>query len=455
LTATPPLHPGAMLLLTDGTLMVQDQGSGNSGTGNWWRLTPDIGGSYVNGTWSQLAAMPSTYAPLYFASAILPDGRVICEGGEYNFGKEVWTNRGAIYDPLANSWTLVVHPRGTQWVRIGDGPSAVLANGRFMLGASGYSGTTAEAILKATTLKWQATGGGKADGNGEEGFSLLPNGDVLTVDTTNGTNTELYSPHTGAWTSAGNTPASLINGGETGPQVLRPDGTVFAAGAAGANAVYDFRTGTWSAGPAFPIIGGAQYESADGPAAVLPDGNVLVVASPGVYKTPLHAWEFNGASLTQVADPPNAGSLSSYDPFMIVLPTGQILFNDRVGNLEVYNSAGAAKPAWAPVISAVPTVLTHGAAYTVTGTQLGGLTQASAYGDDYQNATNYPLVRLTVTATGHVFYARTAGFTAMPVKAKARSSATFTVPAGIETGAATLVVVANGIASAPVSVTLD
>jgi hypothetical protein len=441
LTNAVPINPGAMLQLTDGTVMVQDQGSRNNGSGNWWKLTPDITGSYLNGTWSQLASMPSNYAPLYYASAILPDGRVIVMGGEYNFGKLKWTNRGAIYDPVANSWTAVKHPKGSEWVRIGDGPSSVLANGTFMLGASGYSGTTAEALLNAKNLKWTATGTGKADGNGEEGWSLLPNGDVLTVDTTDtdpSQNTEIYAPGTGSWASAGLTPAQLIADGEVGPQVLRPDGTVFAVGATGANAVYDGTSGLWSAGPSFPIIGGSQYDVADGPSAVVPDGQVLVAASPGIYYTPAHYFLFD----------------SSFDIFMMVLPTGQILVNDRIGYLGIYTDPGVAQSAWQPVVTKVPKKLKAGSSYKVSGTQLNGLTQGAAYGDDFQNATNYPLVQLVITATGHVFYARTSGMTSMSVAPGTASSADFVVPAGIETGAATLMVVANGIASQPVAVTI-
>src|SRR5690348_14859686 len=142
LTHHPSFNPGAMIQLTDGTVLVQNQGPANNGTNKWWRLKPSATGSYVNGTWSQVAALPSTYAPLYFASALLPDGRVIVEGGEYNHGSLVWTNKGAIYDPVANTWTMVAHPVGSEWVRIGDGPSTVLASGKFMLGASGFSGTT-------------------------------------------------------------------------------------------------------------------------------------------------------------------------------------------------------------------------------------------------------------------------------------------------------------------------
>src|SRR5580704_7447778 len=74
--------PGAAnpLLLTDGSVIVQD-----AGCPDWWRLTPDSSGSYANGTWTQIASLPSGYAPLYHSSAVLPDGRVIIMGGEYNF----------------------------------------------------------------------------------------------------------------------------------------------------------------------------------------------------------------------------------------------------------------------------------------------------------------------------------------------------------------------------------
>jgi hypothetical protein len=88
----------------------------------------------------------------------------------------------------------------------------------------------------------------------------------------------------------------------------------------------------------------------------------------------------------------------------------------------------------------------------VSGLQLNGLTQGAAYGDDFQDATNFPLVRLTNNATGQVSYARSTNMSSMSVAPKNSSSANFTLPSGIATGPSTLVVVANGIASAPVAV---
>jgi len=459
---TPPFVPGSMFVLTNGTVLVQDNGPSNVGTGEWWRLTPNAKGSYVDGTWSQVASMPSGYAPADYASAVLPDGRFIVEGGEYNSGNEVWTNKGAIYNPLTNTWKSVAPPTGSsEWSRIGDAPSTVLANGKFMMGASGYTTTTVEAILNETTLTWTATGAEKADGNGEEGWSLLPNGDVLTVDTdlagtVSHRNTEIYNPSTGRWTGAGLTPEPLEDSvHEMGPQMLRPNGTVFATGASGYNAVYNTATGKWSSAPKFPVIGGKQYDVADAPGAVLPDGNVLIDASPGVYQKPAHFFVFNGTTLSQVADAPNASISSSYYGSMVMLPTGQVLFNDGLGNFYVYNAGGSPEASWRPDVTSVPTAVTAGDTYTVSGNQLGGLTQDAAYGDDYQSATNFPLVRITNVATGDVTYARTSNMSSMSVAPGAPSTASFTLPAGTETGASTLVVVANGIASSSTAITVS
>ena len=68
---------GNPLLLTDGTVIIQD-----AGCPDWVRLTPDSSGSYANGTWTQIASLPAGYSPLYHSSAVLPDGRVIIMGGD-------------------------------------------------------------------------------------------------------------------------------------------------------------------------------------------------------------------------------------------------------------------------------------------------------------------------------------------------------------------------------------
>jgi hypothetical protein len=71
-----------------------------------------------------------------------------------------------------------------------------------------------------------------------------------------------------------------------------------------------------------------------------------------------------------------------------------------------------------------------------------------------QAATNYPLVRTTNLATGHVRYSRTHDHSSMAVASGDLVTTRFDVPANIETGPAMLEVVANGIASAAQQVTV-
>jgi hypothetical protein len=453
----PPFSPGTALLLPDGTLMVEDYGPSQGGSSNWWRLTPDNTGSYVNGTWTARASMQASYGPLYFASAVLDDGRVVVTGGEYNFGSQDWTNQGAVYTPKTNTWKTLLPPTG--WGNIGDAQSAVLniTSPKFaMLLADPFNTQTVE--LNPGTLKYTAVGTGKSDRNDEEGWELLPNGSVLTVDAINSPNSELFNPATKAWTSAGSTIVQLEDPSsqELGPAVLRPDGTLFATGATGHNAIYNTITKTWAAGPDFPNIAGeGQYDIADGPASLLPNGNVLCVASPGVFNSPSRVFEWNGSTLTEVPRPPGAVSDSSFNTRLLLLPNGQVLFDDGSNDVEIYTPSGTFNPAWAPTITIHPSIVTHGLTYAVSGTQFNGLSQANAYGDDAQAATNWPLVRITNDQTQHVFYCRTHNHTSMGVATGALKVTThFDVPATIELGPSTMVVVANGIPSASVTVTV-
>jgi hypothetical protein len=464
----PSFNPGVMFLLTDGTVMVQDQGPSNGSSGTWWRLTPDAQGDYADGTWSQAASMPAGYAPLYAGDAVLPDGRLIVEGGEYDNGVETWTNQGAIYDPVANTWTTVAPPNGGagNWVRIGDAPSVVLADGSYLLGASGFNQTKDDAILDAAKLTWTTTGAGKAADNGEAGFTLLPNGKVLTVDAdipscTPARKSEIYNPASGTWTSAGLTPAPMVpcggnNAGEIGPQLGMYDGNVFVEGATGVTAVYHTVSGTWSPGPDFPVIGGQQFVAADSASAILPDGKVLLDSSPGQGLTPTHFFLFDGTGLTQIADDAGGPIESSHDGYMLMLPTGQVLFDYRLGpsSLELYSDGGTPNPAWAPQIDSVPSDLGAGETYAVTGTQLNGLSEGAAFGDDYQMSTDYPLVQITDDETGTVTYARTSGMTNRSIAPGGVSCTGFTLPADTPQDPSKLRVIANGIASAGLSVTV-
>jgi hypothetical protein len=450
-----------MALLTDGRVLVHDE-SGNPGTwGNWWTLTPDNTGSYANGTWTQVATMPSNYGPLYFASAVLPDGRYIAQGGEYNFGGDAWTTLGAIYNPVTNSWASVTPPSG--WSSIGDSPNAVLANGTYMLTDCCDTPPKA-ATLNATTMAWTTTGAGKFDIYDEEGITLLPGGKLLDVDAyvfryqSNGANWETYDPSTGSWTVQGTTPVQLWDsaaacGGqnratfELGPAVLMPNGTVFATGAnscaAAHTAVYNVTSATWTAGPDFT----GNLGIGDGPAALETNGKVLMMTSPLVFGVGAVFFEWDGTHLTTVTGPPNASTDASYYGHLMMLPNGQIMFTDFSNDVELYNSTGATYSGWTPTATLTTAVLSRGNTTVLFGSKFNGVSQNNSYGDDYQDATNYPIVRFTNIASGHVFYARTHDHSTMAVGFSGPAYTHVDIPSSMESGPANLQVVVNGIAS--------
>src|SRR5262245_16612337 len=195
--------PGGAFLsfqLTDGTVLCQANSSQD-----WWKLTPDINGSYLNGTWAKMASLQPGYVPDDFASAVLADGRVVISGGEYNNGVFTLTNMGAVYDPLANTWTPLDPPAG--WDFIGDSQSVVMPDGRWVIGRKL---DMQMAALDPATLTWTALGSaGTNDFFSEETFTLLPDGTILTCDVKNAPNSERYFIDSQTWATAGSTIVDL------------------------------------------------------------------------------------------------------------------------------------------------------------------------------------------------------------------------------------------------------
>jgi hypothetical protein len=462
LTNQPPAYVGLgpPFLLTDGSVMFQD----DSYTG-FWKLTPDASGSYLNGTWSELASLPSAwnYGPYAASSAVLADGRVLIEGGEYNLGGPFsLTNLGAIYDPVADAWTQVDPPPG--WDFIGDASSIVMPNGKFVLGNK-LDQRIAE--LDPATMTWTALGfTGKAeDFNAEEGWTLLPDGSFMTIDVLGAPNTERYTyvdaENAGSWESLGTTQGSLAWNygkppiifpggtytppGETGQCILRPNTTVFCTGASddqsthiAHTAILDTATMTWAPGPDFP----PGDDAGDTSAVLLPSGNVLVSATSG------QLYEFDGVAMTPTL---STGAAT----LLVTLPNGQALVNGFDVELYTPDPTPAPDPSWAPRIDEVSTTLLAGNTYSIGGVQFNGLSQAEAFGDEIQAPTNYPLVAITNAASGHVLYARTHDHSTMGVATGSTPvSTSFDVPLDAEHGPSGIVVIANGIASPAVCVTV-
>lgn len=452
LTNQPAFQANTMLLMTDGSVFCNAYQSVQC-----WKLVPDGGGSYVNGHWVRLADMLTTR--LYYASAVMRDGRIFVAGGEYSASGSDTTDC-EVYDPIFNRWTSIAPPAG--WTAVGDAPCCVLTDGRILLGSIGDTRT---AVFDPATDTF-SPGPNKADASSEETWTLLPDGTVLAAECSNHPQAEKFVPSSNSWVSAGTVPADLVQAGsiEIGPALLLPDGRVFCAGATGASDLYTppanpADPGTWGAGPAFPADGtGQPREAKDTPGVLLPNGRVLVTVGPGVdgFNPGATFYEYDppANSLTQVPTPANAAG-NPYNLRMLLVPTGQVLLSASSGDVEVYTPDGDPEEDWRPVIVTCPAVVRTKQTHQLAGRQLNGLSQACSYGDDATMATNYPIVRVRSAVNGKEYYGRTFDHSTMAVATGAAVVTTnFKLPFGIPAGPADLVVVANGIASEPVDITV-
>lgn len=453
----PTFNTGTMILLTDGRVMVQEEG-----TAHWHALTPDSKGSYINGTWTNLADM--AFWRRYYASGVLMDGRVFICGGEQS-GDVGDTNKGQIYDPVADSWKNIAMP---PWSTVGDACCTVLPDGRVMIGAL-LSGDCI--IYDPTTDSWSNTGGQPGRTN-EETWILLPDDTILTVQCFSPFGGQKYVISAAAWQSEGTATVTLVDAAmnEIGPAMLMYNGKVIFFGAAnssghGKTAIYTLPatpsgTGTWAAGPDIPLVGKQVMVCNDCPATLLPNGKVLFTAAnfvAGGWGSPVEFFEYDPATntITQTSTPSNNNTFP-YGPAnagiywsrMMLLPTGEVMYSPSSNNVQVYQPVGGPQNAWRPTISSVsPVGVLWSSLHQLTGTQLNGLSQANIYGDDCYPATNYPLVQLTAPGTNDVYYCRTHNFSSMGVATGAAMQTVEFTTEGVPAGTYDLRVIANGISS--------
>jgi hypothetical protein len=454
------------LLLPNGTLMVHGTtGNGGGESANWYKVTPDGTGGYANGTWTQLASMH--VQRLYFGSTVLLNGNVFVVGGEYATDQS-FSRSAEIYNPATNVWTVVASSPKSQ---VGDEPTELLPNGNVLVGDIADDGTE---IYDPATNAWSA-GGTKIrnDQSDEEPWVKLPNGDILTYDLFASISggkglAEIYNPTTNTWSDASNGTLPVLSsaqeGYELGPAVLLPDGRVYLAGANGQSAYYNYTTNSWSQGPTLPVVTingtATQLTAGDAPAAVMPNGDVLVALAPAVnngsFPGPTFIYDFNPTTNTFTDVTPSSSLFylanNSYVNDMLVLPTGQVMLTNFGGDPVIYTPSGSPNAAWKPTISSFTN--NGNGSYTLTGTQLNGLDEGAAYGDDNQMAENYPLVQVTDTSTQTVYFATTSNWSSTGVATgSASETVNVVLPAALGSDPYTLVVIANGIASSPFSST--
>ncbi len=444
----------------------------------------------------------------------------------------------------------------------GDDPSILIPGGNILAGNIFNNSTFLYSIASDS---WSlAAKKFYNDRSDEEGWTKMGDGSVLTYDLFRAVATgtgyaELYNPSANIWT--GITPAdgtangtlpvlsSGALGEELGPVLRLQDGRALVIGANQHTALYTPSTNTWAAGPdvlgtlsnPFGTINNALFGADDAPAALLPNGHVMLAAdagpnpvtsvgnttagSPVVTNIPSTAglqpgWAVaqsngkttsipsgdyiasvdsvsqitlgnnNGSAAasatttaaglglvfggifsnpTQLFDfDPTAGTLAPVSPAipddlsflpayiarMLVLPNGQLLFNDGNSNqLWIYTPDGTPNPSLRPVVNKV--AYSGAGVFALTGQQLNGQSNGSAYGDDVQSDENYPIVRLA-SPNGNVYYCRTTNWSSTSVAGGSTpETVNFTLNPAVKPGNYILVVSGSGITSFPVFVNIS
>lgn len=359
-TVNPGGHVQIMLQLTDGTILVQAYNGKK-----WTKLTPDIHGSYINGTWSSVG---SQIIPReYFASQVLPNGKVWVMGGEYS-GPNLqanWTNTAEIFDPVTSTWSIAasypaqpgcptikvasadltsgsavltsLYPQtanlGIGWTVTGDGIPA----GATIVNVSSDSITISAAATATITgdavtfdHAYQLTGC-----FGDDPSILLPNNQILAGDLSNN-HTYLYNWATDSWTP-GPTKANKDRSDEEG-WVKLPNGTVLTydlflsdstSGSYGE--IYDPTTNSWSdhspsdgtAAGFIPRLSSGALGSELGPQLRLQDGRVLSIGATqhtALYTPSTNTWAAGPDILL------NGAPFGADDAPGAELPNGHVLF---------------------------------------------------------------------------------------------------------------------------------
>jgi len=491
LTKRPDFVIGGTLLLTDGSVIAFEAFSGEAATPGRrvFQLYPDELGNYVTGSWSALQSMHRSRR--WFASTVLADGRLFVAGGEYSDARTPTNPKGAdtntceLYDPVTDEWIDLVPPE--HLAAFGDASCCVLADGRVLIG-SATSDIGATVIFNPKTDlagNCFADAAAKGSTNNEETWTLLPDGSVLTIECYNPPHAKRYVPSKPGvpdkWIDAGTLANITDEGGqyiglvqdsshEIGPAILLPSGHVFAIGATGYTALYDPKSGQWKKGPVFCKASDSgdgnklkPLQAKDAPACLLPNGRVLCSVEPPHegsgdldFPGPARFFEYDGNGLVEVLPPRSAMTIddSSSNGWMLLLPTGQVLYSEQSQDLFIYTPGkadGDPKDEWRPTITDCPKTMAPGKDYSLSGLQLNGLSQACSYGDDASMATNYPIVRLeedTGYSDPRVYYCRTHDHSTMAVATgKAIQSTNFFVYQNVPAGKYKLFVIANGIAS--------
>jgi hypothetical protein len=473
---SPHENMGVMLLLTNGNIICHDTVGGTVGQG-WDMLTPDASGSYINGTWTTIASMK--YDRFAFSSQVLPNGNVWVAGGEYGAGDTA----SEVYNPFTNVWTSVygIPTTGADvaW-NIYDAPSELLYNGNVIdgpeKGTNGGSQPCKSILIWSESTQRFIEESNEPLDHDEAQWLKLPDSSVLMVGMPypNYPATDSscrYIPQTNTWLIDAMTTDNIYDeyGFESGCGMMLPNGKAIFFGAAQYNDIYTpsghATPGTWSSAANFPTIEGTPVGQPDAPGAMMVNGHILLACSPigtspfREFNSPTYFVEYDYTSntFTQVTSPlPEFGgdsmpNIVSQQLTFLDLPDGNVLVAlDQASSYStsylIYTPGSGPIPQGKPTINSI--LPDECPSYKLTGKLFNGISEGSSFGDDLQNSTNYPIIRLTNGT--NVYYCTTTNWNRIGAVQtdSLEDTVVFTVP-NIPSGTYSLVVVANGFASNP------
>ncbi len=398
-----------MIQATDGSILVQAY-DGQT----WMKLTPDDKGSYINGTWTTLASEP--VARLYFASQIMPDGRLFVVGGEYSGPGLLpnWSNTGEIYDPMANKWTPIApYPNqpncgGLNYVsgNTTSGSSKITRIYPYTTGFSVGEGVFGVGIPNSATIvsvdsRTQITISAPATQTttadfialsayypligclGDDPSTLLSSKKILVGDLING-NTFIYDAASNAWSPSG-TKVYPDSSDEEGWARIS-DGTLItydlfhSIHTNGSYAEkYHPKTGMWTsispsdgtAHGTIPQLSSNAVGEELGPLIRLQDGRILAIGATQ------HTALYNPATNTWAAGPDISGTLNGIpSPFGAddapgaILPNGHVIFAADAG-VAGFTSSGNITSGSA-VITGIPSTAIMQVFWSVNGAGIPG-----------------------------------------------------------------------------------
>ena len=248
---------------------------------------------------------------------------------------------------------------------------------------------------------------------------------------------------------------------EEGGALLLPNTNAIFFGATGFNEIYTPSgspsiPGSWQSGPMFP---NGQATGGRAPAAMMVNGRILCATGPiptGPDDYPLRPRAFTDTTTPRApmvplcrwrGRRPETPTARPTDSRCSICPSGS-----SAAELWVCLPAGRHPAGFRTTGDFAGISPNPDGSCNLVGTLLNGISEEPVYGDDAQMDSDYPIVRMTNNTTGYVYYARTFSRSSTSIMTGTNLMSTeFSVGAGIPWGSYSLVTVANGNASAPVT----